>query len=78
MRSEDKLRASWSKREKDIVLHWPGGSSTKADGHWLSSIFDQEFTDELLKRGYDPTTLRFSVEPQIGNERFTSQKTIEI
>lgn len=73
MDASDKLRAYWSKRESDLVLHWPGGHNTKSDGHWLSGIFDKAFTDELRRRGYDPTTIKFSVEPQAGNMRFTSQ-----
>jgi hypothetical protein len=75
MRAVDKLRANWSKQENDVMLHWPSGICTKADGHWLSGVFDKAFIKELEKRGYDPQTMRFSVEPKRGNERFTSQKT---
>lgn len=75
MRAEDKLRAYWSKRERDVMFHWPGGSGTKCDAHWLYGVFNDEFVKELEKRGYDPSTLRFSVEPQKGNERFTSQRS---
>lgn len=53
----DPLRATWSKRERDVIIHYP----RKCDGHWLSGVFDKAFTDELEKRGYDVTTLRFSV-----------------
>lgn len=74
MKPDDKLRAYWSKRESDIMLHWPGGSSTKCDGHYLSGIFDQKFIDEMTRRGYDVTTLRFSIEPVKGNQRFLSQQ----
>lgn len=76
MNPSDKLRAYWSKRESDIVLHWPGGHGTKSDGHWLSGIFDQKFIDELRCRGYDPTTIKFSVAPQVGNMRFASHQEV--
>lgn len=51
------LRANWSKRENDVMIHYP----RKCDGHWLSGIFNEEFTNELTNRGYDVTTMRFSV-----------------
>lgn len=70
----DKLRATWSKRETDVMLHFPNGQGTKCDAHWLSGVFNKEFIDELFRRGYDPTTMRFSVEPQKGNQRFVSQQ----
>lgn len=71
---EDKLRASWSKKEKDIVFHWPGGSNTRSDAHWLYGVLGDEVTAELTRRGYDITTLKFSIEPLAGNQRFTSQR----
>lgn len=74
MRSQDKLRASWSRRERDVMLHNPLGQSTTSDSYWLAGVFNKEFTDELARRGYDPTTLRFSVEPVQGNHRFASQR----
>lgn len=74
MKAEDKLRATWSKREHDVMLHYPLGRSTTSDGHWLSGIFGREFTQELERRGYDVSTMKFSVEPQKGNERFASQR----
>lgn len=77
MDARDKLRARWSKKEKDLMLHFPEGISTKSDAHWLSCLFDKQFTDELSRRGYDPTTLKFSIEPQKGNQRFTSQRNHE-
>lgn len=56
-RNYDPLRATWSKRESDVMIHYP----RKCDGHWLSGIFNQAFINELRGRGYDLTTLRFSV-----------------
>lgn len=74
MQANDKLRATWSKKENDVMLHYPVGFYMSSDGHWLSRIFNKEFTDELKKRGYDITTLKFSVEPKAGDIRFASQR----
>ena len=67
------LSARWDKKEEDIIFFYP----TSASGHLLHSIFcseriyldenleakfDKSFVDELEERGYDITTLRFSVE----------------
>jgi hypothetical protein len=57
MSKREKLRATWSKRERDVMVHYP----RSCDGHWLSSVLNLAFTDELDRRGYDVTTLRFSV-----------------
>ena len=51
------LRAYWSKKEWDVMIDTPTGPS----GHWLASVFCKEFLKELDERGYDKTTLRFSV-----------------
>ena len=58
----DKLRATWSKREQDVMIHFP----RKCDGHYLSGVFDKRFIQEMQQRGYDLTTLRFSIEQQSG------------
>jgi hypothetical protein len=70
MKIQDKLRVWWSKKQKDYLINCPVGYGTKSDGHWLSIIFNKEFEEELRKRGYDPTTLKFSVEPMAGNMKF--------
>lgn len=65
-----KLRAVWSKRERDIMFHYP----TSPDGHLLNSFFDHVSIDgrtlrqQLVDRGYDIATLKFSI------ERFTEGK----
>lgn len=69
-----KLTVKWSKREKDLLINWPGH---KADGHLICGVFSTkkvEFDpiknrhetqlsviEELEKRGYDITTLKFEV-----------------
>ncbi len=60
------LRARWSKREADILIQFPN----KPDGHWLSGLLDQRMIDELRRRGYDPSTLRFSVMKDSNHERW--------
>lgn len=77
MKASDKLRANWSKRENDIMLHHPMGFGTRSDGHFLSNHFDKEFTESLKERGYDITTLKFSIEPMKGNPQFRSQREQE-
>lgn len=68
-RAETTLYASWSKRERDLSFHWP---AQKPDGHLLYGALcakqwgpDGEMrpslVEELESRGYDITTLRFSV-----------------
>ncbi len=54
---EHALTARWSKRERDVMIGYPCGP----DGHLLYGVISKAFTDELVQRGYDITTLRFSV-----------------
>jgi hypothetical protein len=56
--AREPLRAYWSKREHDVMIGYP----RKCDGHWLSGVFNKAFTDELTARGYDVTTMRFSIQ----------------
>lgn len=55
------LRVNWSKKEDDIVYKYPKGSQTKSDAMLLHSVFSKEFLDDLVDRGYDLKTLKFSV-----------------
>ena len=63
MKAADKLRATYSRKERDVILHFPLGTSTVSDGHYLSGIFNKAFTDEMEKRGYNLATMKFSIEP---------------
>lgn len=74
MKSEHKLRAKWDRRQRDLMIHWPAGESTNSDAHWLSGVLGKEFTDELERRGYALSTLKFSIEPRLLNQRFASQR----
>jgi hypothetical protein len=73
MKARHKLRAYYSKKERDVILDFPPGSCTKSDGHWLAGVFNTAFTDELARRGYDVTTMRFSVEPRAGHDKFAAE-----
>jgi hypothetical protein len=72
-RRETTLWADWSKRQQDVVFHWP---DAKADGRLLYAYlacerreFDGTWGPSLLKeleaRGYDLTTLRFSIKKKV-------------
>ena len=58
------LKARWSAREHEVVFEWGGEGAGKSDGSWLNSWlshhkgFDGTFLDELVRRGYDPKSLR--------------------
>lgn len=64
---DNSLSVKWSKRERDLVIGGPRG----CDRHLTHYAFncvpavvkpgDLSFVDELAKRGYDITTLRFSI-----------------
>ena len=64
---ETTLVAYWSEKEDDLMYHYP----RRPDGHMLHGAFSHAlmFRDEpestllkeLERRGYDLTTLRFSV-----------------
>lgn len=72
MRAKFKLRAYWSKREKDLMIDWPLGISTGADGWLLHEMFSKDFQKELIERGYDIETIRFEIAIKPGScpERF--------
>ena len=74
MKAIEKLRCRWDKVERDLKCFWPAGVSTHSDSAYVFyKIFPPEVTEELKKRGYDITTLKFEISPQKGNERFRSQ-----
>lgn len=84
--NDNTLRASWSKKEKDIVFGWPSGPSTKSDGHYLYGAMSRErfrpfeqkmdpsFLKELESRGYDLSTLRFSICKKEGHPRWATNE----
>lgn len=73
MKAVDKLRVTWNKKEKTCSYHYPAGSQTSADAAYLAGIITDEVARELRERGYDPSTMKFSIEPRKGNRDFDSQ-----
>lgn len=73
-RNPNKLTARWSKRENDVLYWYP----SKPDGHLLHAVlsaprqrydyttermeYEPSLLEELKARGYDITTLRFTIE----------------
>lgn len=56
----DGVRVYWSKCENDLVVNWDrerGGANPR----YIIGLFPQEVLDELDRRGYDTSTLRFSI-----------------
>lgn len=76
MRAKDKLRILWSKKQRELMFHWPLGIATKSDAHYLYGIFNEVFICEMRQRGYDIQTLRFEISPSSGNEKFVSERKI--
>lgn len=84
---KNKLRARWSKSEKDVLFTYPLGVGTKCDGAYLADeVFNKEFIQEMIDRGYDIKTLKFEIKinpeqenfekkfPSLSKEYFTDNK----
>ncbi len=67
--ADKKLTFKWSKREKDLICHFPDSpdgalvfdSFTSERFRPASKIWSKSFVAELKERGYDITTLKFSI-----------------
>ncbi|MDB5716142.1 MAG: hypothetical protein JWO15_3539 [Sphingomonadales bacterium] len=71
MTNSGKLSVRWVKRENDIVYSYPN----KQDGSLINFVFgglhhfgkpEKTLLNELMHRGYDVTTLKFSIERKQG------------
>jgi len=52
MAYKDKVVVKWSKRERDVIIHFPRST----DGHFTHNTLTEPiktFLDEMEKRGYD-------------------------
>ena len=76
MKAIDKLRVYWCKKEDFRTFYMPSGNQTRCDGHYMNGIITEDVINELDERGYDVSTIKFSIEPKKGNERFVSQRTL--
>lgn len=71
MKKEDKLRVYWNKKEKDLEFWYPYGINSKQDGAYLCfEVFNKKFIEEIEKRGYDITSLKFEICPKLPNETY--------
>ena len=73
-----KLRVYWDKKEKDVIVEYPQGFFTKSDARYLTEIFSKEFQQELEKRGYDITSVKFEISPKDGALKFTHTRPSHI
>ena len=70
-RQDGWLTAEWSKRLKDIVYNFP---TSKRDARLLDYALTRDcvggksLQDSLVERGYDLTTLQFSIRKAISDE----------
>lgn len=67
---KNKIRARWSKKKNDLIINFPNAS----DGRYVADIFNEQVTNELAKRGYDLSTLKFSVERFKGMDKWVIEK----
>lgn len=63
LREIDRLRVRWRGKadDGDLQVHFPLGSQTKSDGGYLVCAL-VSIVEELERRGYDKTTIKFSIE----------------
>lgn len=54
------VRVRFSKKENDLIVDWDSEMS-KSNPLYIIGIFTKEIIKELDHRGYDTTTLRFSI-----------------
>lgn len=74
MVKKDKLSYQWNKKENDFVTNYPLGIGTNCDSNFLLNFFsyalkgeEKSFLKELESRGYDLSTIKFSIEPKLPN-----------
>lgn len=82
IKEKDKLRVYWGHDEDDkynydLVVSWPMMCQGSCDGSWIfSNVFTDDVKKELERRGWDITTLKFSIAPKLVNptrpERFST------
>jgi hypothetical protein len=62
------LKFGWSKGKNDLVYAWGGDGAFRWDAALLHSIMsyplrtEKSLHDELIERGYDITTIKFSIQ----------------
>ena len=66
---QPRIRLRWSKKEQDVEVAWDAQANGKPNAGmvlthftWTPTLHELTFVKELERRGYDLTTLRFSIE----------------
>ena len=73
IKEKDKLRVYWGhdeydKDNYDLVVSWPMMQLGSCDGGWIfSNVFTDDVKKEFERRGWDITTLKFSIAPKLVN-----------
>ena len=71
IKEKDKLRVYWGhdeddKHNYDLVVSWPMMCQGSCDGSWIfSKVFNDDVRQEFERRGWDITTLKFSIAPKL-------------
>ena len=70
---QPRIRLRWSKKEQDVVVCWdaqengqPNAGMVMTHFTWTPTLHELPFVKELERRGYDLTTLKFSIERKAG------------
>lgn len=58
---EPRIRVYWGKKENDLMVAWDEGASRQTSKYLISQVFPKEVLQELDRRGYDTTTIRFQI-----------------
>lgn len=71
---KDKLTAKWAYDKEqgcyDLTVYYPIGRMTVADANYLlGKVFTTEFQEEMQRRGYDITTIKFEIAPKFPTPR---------
>jgi hypothetical protein len=59
--TEPRIRLFWSKKQKDLMVAWDPNTSRATARYLMTDVLTQDVLDELDKRGFDVTTLRFQI-----------------
>ena len=73
IKEEDKLRLYYgpdpeNKESYDFIVGWPQMQMGQADASYLlTHVFSEEVRMELAHRGWDLSTIKFSIAPKLEN-----------
>lgn len=75
-RPEETIYCYWDNKENDLVYHTPNGP----DGHWIhgwmtyyTSLEGKSFMNEIKERGYDPTSIRITIDKDPTHPRWNKK-----